>query len=71
MKHPNATVGAASGSGLGTLLVWLLSSVAGLDLAPEVGAAIAGAVAAAVLFIGRRGIRGALHVVWRGETKPT
>lgn len=66
MKHPNATVGLVTGSGLGTLVAWLLNDVAHLAV-PGVGcAAIAGGLAATALFIGRNGVRGVAQLVWRG-----
>lgn len=64
MSHPNATAAAGSG-GLAVLVVWLLG-MADVDVSPEVAAAIAGAIATVVLFIGRRGLRGLLGILWRG-----
>jgi len=60
MKHPNAAV-AAGGSSLSVFVVWLFTNVFHWSLSAEDGAAIAGAVAAAALFVGRNGLRG----VWR------
>jgi hypothetical protein len=65
-RNPNASVALGSGSGVGALVVWIVS-LSGTTMPPEVGAAIGGVVAAAALFIGRRGIRGALATIWRGE----
>lgn len=60
-NHPNAVIGGAGGgSGLGTLTVWLLGRYH-VHLTQEQAAAIAGGVAALVLFVGRNGLRG----VWR------
>lgn len=59
-RHPNATVGLVSGSGIGTFVVWILA-VAGVHVDAEAASAIAGGVAAFVLFVGRNGLRG----VWR------
>lgn len=64
-KHPNATVGGLSGAGIGTFLVYALGK-AGVQLDPEAASAIAGAVAAIALFIGRNGVRGLIHLIWRG-----
>lgn len=60
MKHPNAAV-AAGGSSLSVFVVWLFTNVLHWPLSAEDGAAIAGAVAALALFVGRNGLRG----VWR------
>jgi hypothetical protein len=65
-RHPNASVALGSGSGLGALIVWLVS-LSGTTMPPEVGAAIAGAIAATALFIGHRGIKGAASALWQGE----
>jgi hypothetical protein len=65
-RNPNASVALGSGSGLGALVIWLIG-LSGTQVPPEIGAAIGGAVAAAFLFIGRRGIRGAVIGIWRGE----
>lgn len=67
MKHPNATTSLAGGAGLGTLLVYGLG-VAGIDLPPEAAAAIASAVGAAVLFVGRNGLIGAWKLLLRGTS---
>lgn len=64
-ENPNAVVGGTAGIGGGTLVVWLLG-VAGVDMTPEVGALIAGALASAALVIGRKGVRGIARAVWRG-----
>lgn len=64
MSHPNATAAAGSG-GLAVLVVWLLG-MAGVAVSPEVAAAIAGAIATIVLFIGRRGLKGLARIIWRG-----
>jgi len=64
-NHPNATV-AASGSGTAILIVWLLGLL-GVDIGAEVGAAIAGATATGLLFIGRNGLKGLMRIVWQGS----
>jgi hypothetical protein len=71
MQHPNASVSLATGSGLGTLVAWLVSNVFHLDLSAEAAAAIAGGISATVLFIGRRGIKGTLSGIWSGSPAPT
>jgi hypothetical protein len=65
-NNPNATVALGSGSGLGTLVIWVVG-LAGAPVPPEAGAALAGLIAAAFLFVGRRGIKGAIVGVWRGQ----
>ena len=66
--NPNASVALGSGSGIGALVVWIVS-LSGTAMPPEIGAAIGGVVAGVALFIGRRGIRGALATIWRGEAR--
>lgn len=66
MTHPNATISLVSGSGIGTVIVWLLG-FGGINPPAEVGSAIGGAVAAIVLLIGRKGLRGIASIVWRGS----
>jgi hypothetical protein len=66
-SHPNAVAGLAGGAGLGTLLVWILNKYAGADLPPEAATAIAGAVGALVLLIGKRGLKGLIGLVWHGD----
>lgn len=69
MKNPNAAV-AGTTSGAGVLLVWLLGNVFHIDLSAELGAAIAGGVGTVALFIGREGISGVWHTLWRGNKPP-
>lgn len=66
-QNPNATA-AAGGSGAGVLLVWVLSAV-GADISPEAGAAIAGAIATVVLYVGRNGVKGTFDRIWKGDGK--
>ena len=65
-RHPNASVALGSGSGLGSLVVWMVG-LTGAAVPPEVGAAIGGLLAAGFLLIGRRGIKGAIIGLWQGE----
>jgi hypothetical protein len=65
-RHPNASIALGSGSGLGALVVWLVG-LTGTAMPPEVGAAVGGAVAAAVLFVGRRGVKGTIVGIWQGS----
>ena len=67
MAHPNALT-AGSTTGVGVVVVWLLGHF-GVDISAEVGAAIAGGEAAVALFIGRKGILGVAHLIWRGSGK--
>lgn len=66
MKHPNAAV-AGGGSGLSVLVVWLAGNVFHWSLSAEDGAVVAGAVATAVLFVGREGIKGTWKRIWGGQ----
>jgi hypothetical protein len=59
-------VALGSGSGLGSLVIWLVG-LNGTEVPPEVGAAIGGLMAAGFLFVGRRGIKRAIVGIWRGE----
>lgn len=64
-RHPNATVAGSSG-GLTVLLVWLLSLL-GVNLSPEIAAGVATGAATVVLLIGREGVVGLAHTIWRGQ----
>jgi hypothetical protein len=65
MSHPNAAAAAGMG-GLGVLVVWLCGHL-GVDLNSEQGAAIAVALASIVLFVGRRGVKGVIDLLWQGD----
>lgn len=69
MTHPNAVVGGSSGIGIGALAVWL-AGLAGLDMPPEIGAVVGGAVAALALLIGRQGIVGVWRRIKFGDASP-
>lgn len=67
---------AGVGTGLGTLVIWLIH-LAGLDLSPAASAAIAGGIATMTVYIVDHGILGFGRLMWRGrdyveekETKP-
>jgi len=62
-NNPNATLALGSGSGLGTLVIWLIG-INGAEVPPEASAALAGLIASAFLFIGRRGLKGAILGIW-------
>jgi hypothetical protein len=68
-RHPNASVALGSGSGLGALIVWVVG-LAGVAMPAEVGAVIAGVVAGFALFVGRRGIKGMIDLLWVGNQSP-
>lgn len=65
MKNPNA--GVAVGSTFPALFVVWLAGHFGIDLSAEAGVVCGGALVAAVLFIGRRGLVGVVRIVWRGN----
>jgi hypothetical protein len=48
-------------------VIWLVG-LTGTAVPPEVGAASGGLIAAVFLFVGRRGIKGAILGLWRGES---
>jgi hypothetical protein len=64
--HPNATVSAVSGGGLGTLAAWGLGK-AGIHLTAEEATALAGGLSTIALLIGREGISGIFRTIWRGS----
>lgn len=63
--HPNASLATGLG-GAGVLAVWLAGHL-GASLTGEESAALSGAVTSLGLLIGRRGVRGLLHFLWRGS----
>ena len=65
-RNPNASIALGSGSGCGALVIWLFG-VGGLQVPPEVAAVIGAVAAAGFLLIGRRGIKGAILGLWRGN----
>ncbi len=66
--HPNAAASVVTG-GLAGLAIYILGRC-GIDLTPTDGAAVAGALTAVVLFVGRRGIRGTIAALWNGSSQP-
>ncbi len=64
-SHPNTAASIVTG-GLAGLAIYILGRC-GIDLTPTDGAAVAGALTAVVLFIGRRGIRGTISALWNGS----
>ncbi len=67
-SNPNAAA-AGGTTGFGVIVVWLLGHF-GVDIGAEAGAAIAGGAATVVLFVGHRGLRNVLKIVWNGEGSP-
>jgi hypothetical protein len=68
--HPN-TIAALIAGGLGTLTGYLLSKYAGIELSPlQTGALVTG-YAAALLFVGRRGIKATALAIWNGAWNGT
>lgn len=65
-KNPNAATAGVTGVGFGTLLVWLLGHF-GVQMDNEVAVVVATTVTTVVLFIGKRGLRGVIRKVWKGE----
>lgn len=65
MSHPN-TIAAMISGGLASLTVYLLNRYASTSLNAAQGAGIATAYASLILFVGRRGLKGAITGVWDG-----
>lgn len=63
--HPNATT-AAGLTGPAVLVVWLFNHFGIVDISPEVAVVIAGGVITIALFVGKRGVKGVLSMLWRG-----
>ena len=66
--NPNTNAGAIGGA-LGVLVTWLLGHYH-VTLSAEDGAAISTGIAALILYIGRDGLRGLFHDIWRGNKTP-
>jgi hypothetical protein len=65
-EHKNATVGGGSGA-VGGLLAVTVVGWLGFAVSAQEGVLIAGAVTFVVLLVGRKGIRGIVRMVWRGN----
>jgi hypothetical protein len=65
MAHPN-TIAALISGGLATLTVYLLNKYASASIDASQSAGIATGYATVILFIGRRGLKGAVSGVWNG-----
>ena len=65
MTHRNAHAAAYS-TQLAALAVWLSDKEFHYSLSTVVAIEIAGAVVTAVLFVGKRGVKGTLLAFWRG-----
>jgi hypothetical protein len=66
-NHPNATVAGGS-AGVSVLIVWVAGHF-GVDLGAEEAIVLAGLLTVAVLAVGRDGVTGIAHRVWRGTGK--
>lgn len=59
------TAVAAGGGGVGVLIVWILD-LAGVPVTPAAAAVLAGMATTVAVALGRDGIHGVLHRLWRG-----
>lgn len=68
MTHPNAAAAAAS-AWIAAALIYLLGlfGVSVPDPPLEVAIGLGGIASALALFIGRRGVRGLVSLIWRGQ----
>jgi hypothetical protein len=57
---------AGAGTGLGTLVIWLLN-VVGIDLPPAASAALAGGIATITVYVVDHGLVGFFKLVWLGK----
>jgi hypothetical protein len=64
-SHPNTIASVVSGGAV-TFLLWV-ATLLGIDIGPVEAGFILTIGVGAVLFIGRRGIRGLARLIWRGE----
>jgi hypothetical protein len=64
-NNPNASLAAGS-TGVGVVVIYLLGLL-GVSLSPEVAVALGGGVTAALLFVGKNGLKGVWRVIWRGS----
>ena len=65
-QHPNAAV-AGGGTGVAAAVIWI-ASLLHVTLTAYEAVGIAGVLTTVVLFIGRRGIKGAFSDIWNGNT---
>jgi hypothetical protein len=65
-EHPNAALGGGSAFGGGLLVVAVVGWL-GFSLSAADGVLIAGALTTGALLVGRKGIRGIVRMVWRGN----
>jgi len=66
-RHPNATLAGGAGT-LGTCIVWTATTL-GAPMDATVGAAFATVFSSGALFIGRKGLKGAVSAMWWGDGK--
>jgi hypothetical protein len=73
MSHPN-TIAALIAGGLGTLTGYLLNKYTGVHITDVQAGGIVTGYTAVLLFVGRRGVKGAVRAavsgVWNGPPKP-
>ncbi len=65
-KYPNGTLATGAGA-LGTAVVWISTNIGHLPMDASAGAAFATLFAGVASFVGRKGLKGCLHVIWRGD----
>ncbi len=65
-SNPNASLAGAAGT-LSTALIWALTSFTSASLTAEEGSLITVGIISGVLLLGRKGLRGCIAWVWRGE----
>lgn len=64
-NHPNTVT--AGGVGTLTTLVVAGFEALGANMTPTVAAAVATAAITVALFVGKRGVKGVIRLVWRGD----
>jgi len=67
-SNPNATVAGAT-TAIGVFITWLLSHF-NVSISTETAVAIGGTITTIVLWIGRKGLKGAVESIWQGSPKP-
>jgi hypothetical protein len=64
-QHPNATAAGAT-TAPALLVIWLLGHF-GVSISAEEGAFLVGAAISLNLLVGKRGIKGLIAMIWRGQ----
>ena len=65
-RYPIGTFTAGTGV-VSTVVIWFATTVFRLPLDAAGGAAVASLIISALSFVGRRGLKGVLTVLWRGD----